>query len=115
MSMWISGATLLVGAGTSIYGADKQRKLNNQAKDANKAENQSVRDENLRRYLMTRGVGANGMPINSKLPLWANVTRGPNGFRVAAPNALAPRYALPAPAGATAGGGGRSWAALGVT
>jgi hypothetical protein len=115
MSMWIAGATMIVGAGSAIYGADKQRKLTNQTNDANRLAATSADQTNFDRWLMTRGIGEGGAPVNTKLPLWATVTRGaPRADGTAGRWRVAPSLPSGVPGVRRPGGGGkRSWQALG--
>lgn len=120
MSMaWVAAATAVIGAGTSIYGANKQ---SDAIADANRINQQTQTDQNRAAwaaYLMTRGVNPTGaatgqiptnpQAINTRLPLWANANfaTGKTGWRKkgsagATPNTLiraaaAPTYTAVAP------------------
>lgn len=115
--MWVGISTAVLGTGAQLYGANKQAKAveaaNKQNAELQAQQNQSAWNA----YLMSRGVNPNGaatgsiptnpQAINTKLPLWANVTRT---------NGASPRLAMSPPAAATTGGvGGRSWSGLGIT
>jgi hypothetical protein len=108
-------AASAIGAGATAYGANKQSKDNAAAQD----ENRKATDENNRlawvNYLMSRGINptgvtaagqlpSSGSPINSRLPLWAIVTRPTTspvaGFRVSG-SATRPRLAVRMPATAS--------------
>lgn len=81
---WVAvavGGGALLGAGASIYGANKQSQA---AKDASKQNAESQADQNAAawsNYLMTRGINPSGaatgqiptnpQAINARLPLWA--------------------------------------------
>ncbi len=81
---WVAVAVSAVGVGTSLYGANKQAQSQ---KDANAANAASVANSDLnswRAYLMQRGLNpagvttfgeipTNAAPMNTKLPLWANI------------------------------------------
>lgn len=81
---WIAAAVVAVGAGATIYGANKQAKAvesaNNTNAELQKDQNQSA----WAAYLMSRGVNPNGaatgtipsnpQAINAKFPLWATWT-----------------------------------------
>lgn len=80
--MWVGIGSLAVGAGTTIYGANKQSK-DNKAAQAQNAELQDKQNAAAwANYLMQRGLNPNGavtgqiptsgQAINTKLPLWAS-------------------------------------------
>jgi hypothetical protein len=82
--------TAAVGAGTAYYGAQQQKKAVNATNNANAAQVQGSNDYNWSNYLATRGLiptsptSAGQMPsssvaVNSRLPLWANVTPDSTG------------------------------------
>lgn len=128
----VAFATLVaggVGAGASIYGANKQSK----AQQAASAQNQeSVDKQNASAwasYLLSRGVNPNGVAtgqiptnpvaVNSRLPLWANVQRSGRaspGFRIGgaggnvrlAPSAPASAMPVSEPVAAPVSSGGGS-------
>lgn len=95
-------AAAVIGAGTAVYSADKQRKLQHQAADQNMTQYDQANQTNLDRFNVSRGIGASGEPINVRLPQWARVTALPpmrrrvagNGRMLGAPMG-APGYALP--------------------
>lgn len=130
-SLWIGLATVAVGAGSAIYGANQQKKANQAAVSANQANADQTNQSAWNSYLLSRGVNpagaatgtipTNGQAVNTKLPLWANVSRpsgAAKGFRLTASGIGGPRLALgsnfnqPAPVvdpnavAAGAGGGG---------
>lgn len=106
---WVAvavGGSALVGAGASMYGANKQSKAN-QAAQAENAELQREQNNSAwASYLMSRGVNpmgaqagvlpSNPQPINARLPLWATASfsTGPKKWRrkgaYAAPGTLQP-------------------------
>ena len=73
-----------LGAGATVYGANKQAKANASAQDKNYQQFQESERNNWRNYLMQRGINPNGAetgqlpanatPINSRLPLWMSVS-----------------------------------------
>lgn len=79
--MWVGIGTAALGAGASIYGADKQSKAVKEASAENAAAQDRQNASAWANYLMTRGVNpagaqtgqipANPQAINAKLPLWA--------------------------------------------
>lgn len=86
MSGWIAGATIAagaLGAGASLYGANKQAKSDAEAQRLNKAQFDAQQLQNWNQYLMQRGIDpagnttvggyGSGRAINSRLPLWASV------------------------------------------
>ena len=91
MSMWIAGATLLVGTGTAVYGAQQNKKLAAANRDANKEAAELADESNWRRFLYSKGVGDNGEVVNAKLPMWAKVATSTGARR------LIPKGTAPAP------------------
>ena len=89
MSGWIAGAVVgtgLIGAGASIYGANKTSKAIDKQTAANSAAQAEANKVGWTNYLLTRGIQPVGdvttgeMPnsykaVNTRLPVWANVTR----------------------------------------
>lgn len=84
---WLAAASLIAGAGASIYGANKQSKDNAKAADENARLQQQQNDQAWANWLMTRGVAptsavaAGVMPtagnyraVNTRLPIWASVS-----------------------------------------
>ena len=59
------------GVGASLYGAKKQSDAAKKASDANAASVDATNALNYQQWLESRGVGANGQAINTKLPRWA--------------------------------------------
>lgn len=94
--MPVGAAVAIVGAGTAIYGADQNRKLTHQAQDANKLQNDQTNQLNYQRYLLGRGEGPGGAPVNTKLPLWASIRSVSSAPRVLV------RKGTPLPSGTTA-------------
>jgi TctA family transporter len=93
--VWAAIAVGVIGAGVSLYGANKQSKDNKAAQDQNAALQAQQNQSQWANYLMQRGimptVGTNPgvMPgpgqsriVNTKLPLWATV---PQGYKPGAP------------------------------
>jgi len=86
--MWVGIGTAVLGAGTSIHGANKQKQAQEEANKANQA---SIANSDLsawQGYLMQRGLNPSGVTqfgqiptnaqaVNTKLPLWANVRMNP--------------------------------------
>jgi hypothetical protein len=85
--VWVAAVGAVVGAGATMYGANKQSKDAAHAQDVNLASNASAQRDNWLHYLMTRGVTpgpdtqngevpgfAPGAVLNTRLPLWARVT-----------------------------------------
>lgn len=86
MSMaWVAVGTAVLGAGTSLYGANKQAHDQRAANDANRAAVDSSDRYAWNNYLMQRGVYGGNAPtgtipgaqpggaVNTRLPLWANL------------------------------------------
>lgn len=86
----VSVGSTVVGAGVSMYGANKQAKANAAAQNANIAAQKEAERQNWLRYLMTRGINpdpntptgtipgaAPGAPVNTRLPLWMRVVTPP--------------------------------------
>src|SRR5579859_5772730 len=78
----VAGSAIL-GAGATVYGADKQASASAAANEANKTAVQQANDQNWTDYLLQRGittgevVPAGTLPqsnayqaVNTKLPLW---------------------------------------------
>jgi hypothetical protein len=85
---WVAVAGIAVGAGTAIYGANKQKQNQQDANAANQASIANADQSAWNAYLMQRGINGGGnvpfgqIPtnpqiVNSKLPLWANVRMNP--------------------------------------
>jgi hypothetical protein len=72
------GAAVL-GAGASVYGANKQSKAIKSANAANQQAVQNTNDANYRLWLESRGVGPSGQAVNTKLPRWMGATVGTGG------------------------------------
>lgn len=80
---WVAIGTAVLGAGASIYGANKQSKSQGDANAANRAAIEQADRSAWNNYLMQRGLyGANAASgvipdnaraVNTRLPLWANV------------------------------------------
>ncbi len=69
-----------IGTGVALYGANKQNMANKAAAAANTANNNEDQSIKWAQYLMARGINpTTGGAINTKMPLWANVTAGNNG------------------------------------
>jgi hypothetical protein len=103
---WVAAAVVgssLIGAGVSMYGANKQSQDNAHAQDVNAQQQGQQNNAAWTNWLMTRGVAPNpggsftsgqlpgpgeSRAVNTRLPLWANVRMG-----------------APAGAAATTGGG----------
>lgn len=84
MSMgWIAGGAALLGAGSSIYGANKSAKAMDRSTDATLAAKKETDRLNYARWLESQGIGADGRPVNIFLPRYASVRR-PSASRAAA-------------------------------
>jgi hypothetical protein len=86
MSMaWVAVGTAALGAGTALYGANKQSQDQRSANDSNRAAIEAADRNAWNNYLMQRGIyGGNaatgtipgmqpGGAVNTRLPLWANL------------------------------------------
>lgn len=110
---WVAVGSAVLGAGTSIYGANQQKKANQSAQNQNAALQREQNDAAWSNWLMTRGVApttpvsagvmptaGNSTAVNTRLPYWAtvNVQSQPGSLRVVRRGTAAPRPALtPAP------------------
>lgn len=85
--IWGALTVAAIGAGASLYGANKQNIANNKAIDANVKAQDTQNAAQWTNWLMSRGiaptspVAAGVMPtagnytaVNQRLPLWANVS-----------------------------------------
>lgn len=63
--------TAVAGVGASMYGANKQAKAQGSAADKQAAAVAEANRLAHERWLASRGVGARGKAVNTKLPLWA--------------------------------------------
>jgi hypothetical protein len=107
MSAWITGGAMVLSTIGSGIAANKAAKAQDKAMAANQAANDEANRVAWVNYLMSRGIKPKGnvqpgeIPtdyeaINSRLPLWANLTiPNPKG-----PNALLPRTPAVAAMGA---------------
>ena len=88
-SLWVGVGTLVLGAATSLYSANAQKKANQGAQNANATAQDKQNAASWTNWLMTKGimpttpVAAGVMPsaggyaaVNTKLPIWANVNYG---------------------------------------
>lgn len=116
ISALVAGGVGLVGAGVSLYGANKNAKAQAAATAANSANAEGAQQENWRRYGLQRGVDfTNGQIVNTKLPLWAGVARNGAGA-VSVKTPYVPSGSFNGTAGAGAGTNyNRGWAGLGIT
>ncbi len=92
-SLWIGIGAAVLGAGASLYGANKQSKAVKDAAATNATSQDAQNQSAWASYLMSRGVNPSGastgtipsnpQAINAKLPLWANAafSSGPKGWR----------------------------------
>ena len=71
-----AGVVGLGGLALSAKGASDQKKANKKALAQEQANFEAQQAENWKRYLLSRGVDGN-KAVNTKLPLWATVTRRP--------------------------------------
>lgn len=91
MPWLIPVATAVIGAGTSLYGANKQAKANASAQAENTRLQEQQNQQAWANYLMTRGVNpagaatgqipTNPQAINARLPLWASANFARPGAR----------------------------------
>jgi hypothetical protein len=83
--VWGAVAAAVVGAGAAAYGANKQSKAQKAANAQNSAAVGGSDDSAWASYLLTRGLAvpegtpagvipAGATPVNSRLPLWANMS-----------------------------------------
>lgn len=80
--MWVGIGSAVLGAGTSLYGANKQSKDNRAAQAENARLQEQQNAAAWANYLMQRGLNPNGattgqipqnaQAINTRLPLWAS-------------------------------------------
>lgn len=115
---WVAVGTTVAGIGTSLYSANKMSKDMKGANNANLTQQELDRQENERRYMLSRGVTSDGGVVNTRLPLWASIAR-PNGAIVPA-NSAPPRLVASIPSGLYAPKPGattvnRSFSGLGIT
>ena len=71
----ITAAVGLGGLALTAKGAHDQKKAQRKALDQEQANFEAQQKENWRRYMLSRGVDETGRAVNTKLPLWATVTR----------------------------------------
>ena len=79
--MWVGIGSAVLGAGASLYGANKQAGASKDAANQNAALQDKQNQAAWANYLMTRGLNPNGavtgqlptnpQAINTRLPLWA--------------------------------------------
>lgn len=115
---WVAVSVAAIGAGTSLYGANKQAKANQAAQNENARLQEQQNQSAWAAYLLSRGVNPEGVAtgqiptapkaVNTRLPLWANVRRNAGGS-----------YAMARPMGDAASApssslGGRTWEGLGI-
>lgn len=72
-----AGVVGLGGLALSAKGASDQKKANKKALAQEQANFEAQQAENWKRYMLSRGVDETGRAVNTKLPLWATVTRRP--------------------------------------
>lgn len=71
----IAAAASVAGVGLAAKGASDAKKANKAALAQEQQNFESQQAENWRRYMLSRGVDETGRAVNTKLPLWATVTR----------------------------------------
>ena len=73
-------AAVIAGAGVAVAAksAADQKKANKEAAKANKEANESSNEMNYAQWLESRGIGANGQPVNALLPRYFGATQGVN-------------------------------------
>lgn len=87
---WAAAAVFVgaAGVGTALYGANKQAQAIKDTNAANSASVAAADKSNWNNYLLQRGLNTNGTaatgmipsgaaPVNTKLPLWANINLPP--------------------------------------
>ena len=75
----IAAAASVAGVGLAAKGAHDQKKAQRKALDQEQANFEAQQKENWKRYMLSRGVDqSTGRAVNTKLPLWATVTRRGN-------------------------------------
>lgn len=79
VAAWAAVGVGVAGIGASMYGANKNAKAQAAANAANVQAQEDANRIAYEQWLMTRGVGRNGEPVNTRLPLWATA---PAGFGV---------------------------------
>jgi hypothetical protein len=94
--MWVGIGTAVVGVATSVYGAEQNKKAQKKAIAANAKSITDTNDANYRLWLESRGVGADGRPVNTQLPRFMNWTmpgtkRRVLGYRKIQPTATIPQ------------------------
>ncbi len=88
--MWVGIGTAAVGLATNLYSTNAQKKSNQGAQNTNAELQDRQNDASWANWLMTRGImpttptKAGQMPtsygaVNTRLPLWANVSLARNG------------------------------------
>ena len=83
----VAGGTALIGTAANMYGANKQSKADAEARRLTYAAEQEAERQNWARWLASRGIAPGpeiqtgvipgtvaGQVINTKLPLWMNVS-----------------------------------------
>lgn len=84
---WVAVAVIAagaIGAGATIYGANKQASSSAAANEANKTAVEQANDQSWTNYLLSRGLSTGsvipagtmptgGQAVNTRLPLWATV------------------------------------------
>ena len=70
-----AGVVGAAGIAMSAKGAHDQKKAQRKALAQEQANFEAQQAENWRRYMLSRGVDETGRAVNTKLPLWATVTR----------------------------------------
>lgn len=84
---WVSAAIAGAGLVTNLYGANKQRQDQKGADSTNRAAIAKADQDQWNAYLLQRGlngggavpygqVPTNAAPVNTRLPLWSNLTTG---------------------------------------
>lgn len=73
-------AAVIAGAGVAVAAksAADQKKANKEAAKANKEANAASNEQNYAMWLESRGIGANGQPVNALLPRYFGSTQGRN-------------------------------------
>lgn len=90
--MWVAIGTAAAGVAGSVYGAEKNKKAQKKATEANAKNVSDTNALNYQMWLESRGIGPNGQPVNTQLPRFMSWTmpgaqRRVIGYRRAAPSA----------------------------
>lgn len=87
--MWVGIGTAVLGAGTTLYGANKQAKAISSANASNQEAVDKQNQSDWNNYLLQRGIytggsattgsiPTNATAVNTRMPLWASVNVATN-------------------------------------